>query len=197
MTHLAEPGQHRVRILSPATRRWRTYDVDEDLDAAVLQRLNDLAFLYGVEVISTCAGHERRYGLAVLDPEYWHADIRLGVFYPISRRLEGQQARICTETAAKALAGEATSTSATHGHPIQMWPGPDGRFRRSFVIVRRTRPTHEDPAGAQLWWREIVDRLEKAVDPSILSSRPPTRRRRNACEIDDRVLAEAAAVYAA
>lgn len=196
-THFPEPAQRRVRILSPETRRWRTYEVDEDLDTAILQRLNDVAFLYGVELISTCAGHERRYGIAALDPEYWHADVRFSVFYPISRSLEGQQARICTEMIAKAVAGEATTVSTTHGHSIHMWPGPDGQFGRSLLVVRHTRPTHEDPAAAQRWWSGIADRLDRAVDASVLPEKGRSRRRRDACEIDDCVLAEEVAAFAA
>lgn len=194
-----EPGQRRIRILSPETRRWRMYDVDETLDVAVLQRLNDLAFLYGVELISTCAGHARRYGIAALDPEYWFANVRFGVFSPVSRKLEGQQGRICTEMIARAVAGEATITSTSHGHPVHMWHGPDGTFSRSFLIVRHSRATHEDPAEAHLWWSMIADRLERGVDASVLPGKDPTRRRRDACEIDDCVLAleEESAVYAA
>lgn len=196
-THLPEPSQRHVRILSPDTRRWRTYDVDEELDVATVQRLNDVAFLYGVELISICAGHKRRYGIAALDPEYWFADVRFSVFYPISRRLAGRQARICTEMIAKAVAGNATTTSTSHGHPIHMWHGPDGRFERSLLTVRHTRPTHEDPGAAHLWWSEIADRLERGVDTSVLPGKGQTSRRRDACEIDDCVLAEAAAAYAA
>lgn len=179
-----EPGQQRIRIRYPETRRWRTYDVDESLDPTLLQRLNDAAFLHGLEVVSTCAGHERRYGIPVIDREYLVADARLGVFYPVARRFEEQRARVCLEIVAEAIVGASTEVVTSHGDPVEMWPGPDGRFGRSLLIARHVRPTHEDPAAAALWWATIVDRLQRSAH-RMVNVRQTRRPRAAACEIDD------------
>lgn len=169
----------RIRIRSAETKRWRTYDVDEDLDPDVLQRINDLAFVHGVQVVSTCAGHpEGRYGHPTLDRPLGFADVRFGVFYPSVMPLDAQRARICIELVAKAIVGESTSVAISHELVIRdtTWDPREQRFGRSLLIARHDRPTAEGPAAAKMWWQAIAERLARAVD-----SLPDPRRERPLC----------------
>ena len=57
-----ENGVRHVRLRSPDQNRWRTCESDAALDPVLMQRLNDLAFARGTEIVSTCAGHGNEDG---------------------------------------------------------------------------------------------------------------------------------------
>ena len=156
-----DDGVCHVRLLCPETKRWRIYELDTALDAALMQRLNDLAFVYGAEIVSTCAGHGDRPDDPVIDGEGLFAEVRFAIFYPSAHRLAAQQARVCIEVLARACAGQDTVLETFHEPDIDRgFRTPrDQRLGRSLVAVRHALPTAEAPALAQTWWRSLVDRL--------------------------------------
>jgi hypothetical protein len=168
MMAVPDDGMRHVRLRCPETNRWRTYELDAALDAALVQRLNDLAFLHGAEIVSTCAGHEVRPGCGPGHPEIGgeraFAEVRFAIFYPSRRRLAAQQARICIEALARACAGDDTVIETFHEPDLDRHTRtPRGRrLGRSLVAVHHAQATAEAPALAQVWWRRLVDRLERS-----------------------------------
>jgi hypothetical protein len=157
-----ENGVRLVRLRFAETKAWRTYELDAALDPVLMQRLNDLAFTHGTEIVSTCAGHDAsRRDLAFRDG-FAFAEVRFAIFFPSSNRLAAQQARICIEVLARACAGEATIIETFHEPNVDRGSRiPRGRqLGRSLVSVRHTRPTASAPDLAQGWWRRLVDRLD-------------------------------------
>ena len=109
--------ERRIRLRSPETKRLRTYDVDEELDPTLLQLLNDLAFLYGVEIVSTCAGHDTGWDGDeddVFGMQASFAEIRFSALYPRSLRLEAQRAKLCISILAATVAGDDSVTEVEH-----------------------------------------------------------------------------------
>ncbi len=160
-----ENGVRHVRLRSAETKGWRTYELDAELDPVLMQRLNDLAFVHGVEIVSTCAGHgdsDASRGNPAFRDGFAFAEVRFAIFYPSSNRLGAQQARICIEVLAPMCAGEETIIETFHEHDIDRGSRtPRGRrLGRSLVGVRHARPTSEAPDLAQRWWHRLVDRLE-------------------------------------
>ena len=93
----SDDGVRQVRLRCPETERWRTYRLDTALEVSVVQRLNDLAFVHGAEIVSMCAGHEEP-PVGILDlpatlGERSFAEVRFAVFFPSWHRLAAQQAR--------------------------------------------------------------------------------------------------------
>lgn len=165
MTTSTNGGVCHVRLRSAATKHWRTYELDAALDPMLMQRLNDIAFLYGTEIVSVCAGH----GIGDPDPgfapsyiERPFADVRFAIYYSSSDRLAAQQARICIEMLAHAAAGEHTVIETFHEPNIDKGSRVQRAHRlgRSLVSVRHARPTAEAPDLAQEWWRRLAARLE-------------------------------------
>jgi len=161
-------GERLVRLRCPETKRWRIYPLDEALDPELVQRLNDLAFLHGAEIVSTCAGH----GSPGEDPdddglyaERAFAHVRFAIFHPGGRRLEGQQARICIDALARVCAGEDTFVETFHEPDMDRGSRRRRVYRlgRSLVAVRHVQPTADAPDLAREWWRRLVDRLERAT----------------------------------
>lgn len=159
-------GVRQVRLRCPETKRWRTYELDAALEVAVVQRLNDIAFVHGAEIVSTCAGHGESPGSVLALPahlgERSFAEVRFAVFFPSWHRLAAQQARICIEVLARTCAGQDTVIETFHEPDLDRGSGmPRGRRHgRSLVTVRHARPTAEAPAVAQEWWRRLVERLD-------------------------------------
>ena len=152
-----------ARLLSPETRRLRTYELDAALDVALVQRLNDLAFLFGTQIVSVCAGHRdgcrRAFDFAL---ERSFAEVRFAIFFGTLDRLAAQQARICIELLAGVCAGPETVVESSHVTDVGQGSRTPRRRRlgRSLVAVRHARPTAEAPALAQHWWELLVARLE-------------------------------------
>ena len=164
----SDDGVRHVRLRSPETKRWRTCELDAELDVALVQRLNDLAFVHGSEVVSTCAGHRDRPGggpaCPEIDMERAFAEVRFAIFFPSWDRLAAQQARICIETLARACAGQDTIIETFHERDIDRGTRTPRRRRggRSLVTVRHAQPTAVAPALARDWWHRLVDRLERS-----------------------------------
>jgi hypothetical protein len=173
-----ENGVRLVRLRFAETKSWRTYELDAALDPVLMQRLNDLAFAHGTEIVSTCAGHgdddasrgdpTTRYGFAF-------AEVRFAIFFPSSNRLAAQQTRICIEVLARACAGEATIIETFHEPNVDRGSRiPRGRrLGRPLVSVRHNRPTAEAPDRAQPWRHQLVDRLQSRVGDDGCCTLPP------------------------
>ena len=150
----------------PETKRWRTYQLDTALEVALVQRLNDLAFIHGAEIVSMCAGHEEPPGGAPDLPatlgERSFAEVRFAVFFPSWHRLAAQQARICIELLARASAGQDTVIETFHEPDLDRGSRMprERQHGRSLVAVRHARPTAEAPTLAQEWWHRLVERLD-------------------------------------
>jgi hypothetical protein len=160
-----ENGVRHVRLRSAETKGWRTYELDAALDPALMQRLNDLAFVHGVEIVSTCSGHgdsDASRGHPATRDGFAFAEVRFAIFYPSSNRLAAQQARICIEVLARACTGQDTIIETFHEPDIDRGSRtPRGRRQgRSLISARHARPTTEAPDLAQSWWRLLVDRLD-------------------------------------
>jgi len=155
-------GERRIRLRCPETRRLRTYDVDEELDPDILQRLNDLAFLYGVEIVSTCVGHDTGWDGDeddVFAKQASFAEIRFSALYPQSLRLDAQRARVCIELLAMVVAGGDSVTEVEHGIVMDPEQPRCRRLAESFLTVRYSQPTWKDPEGARTWWERMVRRM--------------------------------------
>ncbi len=159
---LLDDGKRRVRLRCPQTRQWRIHELDVMLDASLVQRLNDLAFVFGTEVVSVCAGHRSETGDPEIDTERGSADVRFAIFFPSRDRLAAQQARICVELLARVCAGDATVIETFHEPDLdRATKTPRGRrLGRSLVSVRHAQQTAAAPALAQAWWGHLVLRLE-------------------------------------
>ena len=149
-----EDGVRHVRLRSAETKGWRTYELDAALDPVLMQRLNDLAFVHGVEIVSTCAGHgegESIPGCWVTSAGIAVAEVRFAIFHPSSNRLAAQQARIYIEVLARACTGQDTIIETFHEPDIDRGSRtPRGRGQgRSLVSVRHARPTASAPDLAQ------------------------------------------------
>jgi hypothetical protein len=162
---LPDKDMRQVRIRCPETRRWRVYELDPALDVELVQRLNDIAFLHGAEVVSTCEGHDN-CSCSDSDPKFYYdrafANVRFAIFFRSRDRLLAQQARLCIDVLAKACTGADTVVETFHEPELDLGsriPRAD-RLGRSLVIVRHARPTVEAPALAKAWWRDLVSRLE-------------------------------------
>jgi len=159
-----DEGVRQVRLLCPETKRWRTYEVDAALDVALVQRLNDLAFAYGAEIVSLCAGHRGRAlrdGGFAFEDERSCAEVRVAIFFPRRQRLAAQQARVCIEVLARACSGPDTVVETFHEPDIDRGSGMRGLHRgRSLVAARHRRQTAEAPAATREWWTGLVERLE-------------------------------------
>ncbi len=161
-------GDRRVRLRSAETKRWRTYDVDADLDPGILQRLNDLAFLYGVEIVSTCAGHDAGWDGNeddVFAKQASFAEVRFTAFYPYGLRLEAQRAELCIEMLAAAVSDGDTVVEVEHNIVLDSHVPRNRRLGQSFLTVRYARPTSEDPSGARTWWNKLAERMMPAARP--------------------------------
>ncbi len=166
----APPGNEvrDMRLRDPATKRWRTIEVDAALDDAVIQRLNDLAFVHGTEVVSTCAGHAIVGDQVANDLDRLNqtafAHVRFAIFYRSWNRLAAQQARICIEALARASAGQDTVVETFHEPDLDRGGRvPRGRrLGRSLVIVRNAQPTADAPVTDVDWWRRLIGRLERS-----------------------------------
>ena len=157
--------ERRVRLRSPETKRLRTYDVDEELDPKVLQLLNDLAFLYGVEIVSTCAGHDTGWDGDeddVFGMQASFAEIRFSALYPRSPRLEAQRAKLCISILAATVAGDDSITEVEHDLVIDPEQPRRRQLGQSFLTLRYMTPTCKDPEGARTWWGRIVKRMTLA-----------------------------------
>lgn len=147
------PGKKRIKLRAADTGRLRTYDVDDELSEEILQRLNDLALWYGVEVVSTCFGHDAE--------EEWErrSAVTFSVVYPQGKPWERERrwAQRCIETLAFDIAGEATEFNIVHDVE-----GIDrhGQLATSFLRVRHVESTPEDPERASRWWQVVRERLE-------------------------------------
>lgn len=160
-------GARRIQIRSPETKRSYTFDVDADLDPNVLQRLNDLAFAYGFEIVSTCAGHG-----AQVDDDLVRsfAEIRFNAFYERTPRIGARRLRLCIEALARAVAGDHTVIEVMHDAPVDRGRRASSwsrRLRRTMLIARHSRPTLEDPIAAQAWWDELVERLSSNISQGV------------------------------
>ena len=149
----------QVRLRCPETKRWRTYELDAELDVALVQRLNDHAFAHGAQIVSTCVGHAQTPD-GYLECSF--AEVRFATFFPSWDRLAAQQARICIEVLARASAGRDTVVEVFHEPDLDRgFPTPRRRrLGRSLVAVRHARPTAEAPALAQEWWGHLAERLD-------------------------------------
>jgi hypothetical protein len=162
---LPNDGVRHVRLRCPETKRWRTYELDATLEVALVQHLNDLAFVHGAEIVSTCAGHGDGPNDSLVLPtmlgEHSFAEVRFAIFFPSWHRLAAQQARICIEALARACAGQDTDIETFHEPDLDRGSGTTRgrRLGRSLVAVRHARPTAEAPALAQVWWGRLVERL--------------------------------------
>lgn len=158
----------QVRLHCAETKRWRTYEVDASLDVALVQRLNDLAFVHGVEIVSTCAGHGDNHTGGLIHPttigEDSFAEVRFAIFFPSWNRLASQQARICIEMLARACAGQDTVIETFHEPDLDRSSRTrrGRRLGRSLVSVRHALPTAEAPDLAQVWWHHIAERLDSS-----------------------------------
>jgi hypothetical protein len=158
-------GERRIKLWSAETKRWRTYDVDADLVPEILQRLNDLAFVRGVEIVSTCAGHDVGEHPHPIVEQRAFAEVRFAIFFPSSLRLEAQRAHVCIEALACVIAGEDTVLEKHHETQIDQDPRipRHARVGRSMLIARHARRTSEAPALARMWWDHLVERLTQMV----------------------------------
>lgn len=166
-----------IRLKSAETGRWRTYDLDTELDPTIMQQLNDLAFLYGVEIVSTCAGHDFDSDDDV-DENRPFAEIRFSALYPQCLRLEAQRARLAIETVARAIRGRETATEIEHGLVYDPEAPRKRRLEQSFLTAVYTRATAEAPDSANAWWKELVERL-RAHAPPVPTKRPRHTARRH------------------
>lgn len=162
---LQKDGVYHARLRCPETNRWRIYELDAALDVALVQRLNDLAFVYGTEIVSLCAGHDDPPdGVLVLPAilERSFAEARFAIFFPSWDRLAAQQARVCIEVIARACAEQDTVIETLHERDVDRRSRipRERRHGRSLVAVRHNRPTAEAPALAQEWWHRLVARLD-------------------------------------
>lgn len=158
--------EREVRLRIPATKRWRTVSVDASLEPEIVQRLNDVAFAFGAEVVSTCAGHEE--GAAFADgyvDDLAFAELRFAVFFSSWDRLGAQRARICIDLLALAAGGEDTVVATFHERDLDRGTRRPRAHRlgRSLVAVRHARATAEDPESARSWWHRVMERLEARV----------------------------------
>ncbi|MGC4115602.1 MAG: hypothetical protein QM765_13555 [Myxococcales bacterium] len=127
------------------------------LELAVVQRLNDLAFEHGTQVVSVCAGHAAD---ATFDDEGLYADVRFAIFYPRWDRLAAQQARICIEALARRCAAPDTIIEVVHEPDLdRRSTRREYRLGRMWAVVHHARPTAEAPELAQEWWHRLVERL--------------------------------------
>jgi hypothetical protein len=137
--------------------------MDAALDVALVQQLNDLAFAYGAEIVSLCAGHRGRAlrdGGFAFEDERSCAEVRFAIFFPTRQRLAAQQARVCMEVLARACAGPDTVVETFHEPDIDPGLGKRGLHHgRSLVAVRHRRETAEAPAATREWWTGLVERL--------------------------------------
>jgi hypothetical protein len=163
---LPNDGVRQVRLRCPETKRWRIYELDATLEVAFVQRLNDLAFLHGAEIVSMCAGHGDSPSDGLVLPttlgEHSFAEVRFAIFFPSWDRLTAQRARIYIEALARACAGQDTVIETFHEPDLNRgFRTPRERRRgRSLLAVRHAQPTAEAPALAQVWWRRLVERLD-------------------------------------
>lgn len=167
---LSNDGVRQVRLLCPETKRWRTYELDVGLEVALVQRLNDLAFVHGAEIVSMCTGHGEPPGGALVLPtalgERSFAEVRFAAFFPSWHRLAAQQARICIRLLARACSGQDTVIETFHEPDLDQGTRMprERRHGRSLIAVRHARPTAEAPTLTQEWWRRLVDRLDGSSD---------------------------------
>lgn len=169
MSALLQTHERMARLRMPDTGHVHTVSLDEELDVELIQRLNDLAFEFGVDVSSTCSGHTSVY------EGNRHARVAFSTpLHRTSERCGQRQSEICVERLAHSL--KADDTEIIVHADADFDPRGRRRARQKYVhiwlIATHTISTLDDPLRGAAWWGELVRRMASCAPGRLLPSQP-------------------------